>query len=127
LSIVDKAGGEETVGMSMAVIEGSARETCSAERFEGVVELLGDDYACRLVVALSEEPMPAVELAEECEMSRPTVYRRLNRLADHGLVSVCSDGEHGSRRKQYCLKADELELDIGSQSIDIAGRIEETS
>lgn len=50
--------------------------------------LLDDDYAQRIFEVLSEEPRPARELADACDASRATVYRRLNRLEEHDLVHV---------------------------------------
>ena len=72
-----------------------AEET--AVSFEELLELLGDEYACALVCALEEGPATAGELLDRCEMSRPTVYRRLNALTDAGIVdSQSSDGKQGT-------------------------------
>ena len=52
-------------------------------------------------------------------MSRPTVYRRLNRLTEAGLVesrmSLVGDGHH---RQEFHLVFDELELQIREEGID---------
>lgn len=63
-----------------------------------ILDLLGDEYTSRILEALSVEPRPARELVSVCDMSRPTVYRRLDRLEDHDLVStdttIDEDGHH---------------------------------
>jgi predicted transcriptional regulator len=65
---------------------------------EEVLELLDADYTQSILEAIQEEPKPARELAEQCGASRPTVYRRLNRLQDVGLVTTGmaydADGHH---------------------------------
>ena len=53
---------------------------------EELLALFGDEYTCDILTSLEEGPKPARALAEDCGMSRPTVYRRLNRLADASLV-----------------------------------------
>lgn len=84
-----------------------------------VIDLLGDDYVCDILRALEAGPKPARAIAEQCGMSRPTVYRRLNRLTDAGLVesrmSLVEDGHH---RQQFHLVFDELEVQIREGGID---------
>jgi len=84
-----------------------------------VIDLLGDDYVCDILRALEAEPKPARALAEQCGMSRPTVYRRLNRLTEAGLVdsrmTLVGDGHH---RQEFRLVFDELELQIREEGID---------
>jgi len=87
-----------------------------------LLSLLGDEYACDILRALADEPRPARALIEECGMSRPTVYRRLDRLTDAGLVeartAIARDGHH---RKEFSLVVDEIELRVGADGID--GRV----
>ncbi|RLM64181.1 helix-turn-helix domain-containing protein [Halorubrum sp. Atlit-26R] len=52
-----------------------------------VLDLLGDPLARRVLVATGARPKSAEELAEEFDVSLPTVYRRTNRLIEHGLLS----------------------------------------
>ena len=51
-----------------------------------LLELLSDEYARDILAATSVRPMSANEIAEACEMSPPTVYRRVDRLKTYGLV-----------------------------------------
>ena len=66
--------------------------------FERVVALLDDPQARTILLATSVEPRSATELAERCDASQQTVYRRLDRLVDAGLVEdhtrVRKDGHH---------------------------------
>jgi DNA-binding transcriptional ArsR family regulator len=65
---------------------------------EEVLDTIGDQHARRVLAAISREPKSAKELAEECDMSLPTVYRRIEVLEEHDLVRdktlVADDGNH---------------------------------
>ena len=65
---------------------------------EEVFELLGDAYVRSILAETYEEPMSAKELSEQCGMSLPTVYRRVEDLTDHGLLlertQIVADGHH---------------------------------
>jgi DNA-binding transcriptional ArsR family regulator len=89
------------------------------ERLEDVLDVLSDQYACRILVALDAGPMPAVELAEGCDMSRPTVYRRLDQLESVGFVSDTQRLEpDGTQRKYFRSVLDEVHFEIGTHGID---------
>ncbi|MDS0295561.1 ArsR/SmtB family transcription factor [Halogeometricum luteum] len=51
-----------------------------------LLDVLSDEYARDILAATSIKPMSAQQLADECEMSEPTVYRRVERLRAHGLL-----------------------------------------
>ncbi|KAB1194711.1 helix-turn-helix domain-containing protein [Haloferax sp. MBLA0076] len=63
-----------------------------------LLDVLGDTEARALLVALRRESQSAKELGEAAGLSLPTVYRRLDRLSEFGLVTstteVRSDGTH---------------------------------
>jgi predicted transcriptional regulator len=63
---------------------------------EEILDTIGDEHARRVLAAISREPRSAKELAEECDLSLPTVYRRIEVLEDHDLVTdrtrVADDG-----------------------------------
>ena len=65
---------------------------------ETVVGLLDDDHVRTILLATSENPLSASELTEGCDASQQTVYRRLERLQEAGLVDdrtrVRKDGHH---------------------------------
>jgi len=60
-----------------------------------VLDLLSDEYARAILAATSERPMSAKEIAAECGMSEPTVYRRIERLREHELVAERTQIETG--------------------------------
>ena len=65
---------------------------------EDILDTIGDQHARTVLVAISREPRSAKELAEECDLSLPTIYRRLEILEEHDLVTeqtaVAEDGNH---------------------------------
>jgi DNA-binding transcriptional ArsR family regulator len=88
---------------------------------EEVLSLLSDDYARDILLATREEAVPARELADQLDVSRATVYRRLNRLQDAGLVdtslAIHSDGHH---RKQFQATVDEVSLSFEDGAVTVA-------
>jgi len=89
-----------------------------------LLELLDDEYARGILEATVEEAVPARELAERLDASRATVYRRLERLEEAGLVeptmSYDADGYH---RKVFraTLRSVTVTLDGGAveTSVDV--------
>lgn len=81
--------------MEMADTGGPAGDDAS---IEDVLDAIGDSYARDVLAALCRAPRSATELAEELGHSRQTVYRRIDRLAEHDLVSsrtrIADDGNH---------------------------------
>lgn len=65
---------------------------------EDVLDTIGDQHARTVLAAISREPRSAKELAEETDLSLPTIYRRIELLQDHDLVvertAVAEDGNH---------------------------------
>jgi hypothetical protein len=51
-----------------------------------VFATLDDEYARDILVATKTERLSAKELSETCDMSRPTVSRRVNALVEQGLL-----------------------------------------
>lgn len=49
--------------------------------------LLADECARTILTETATEPLSAEELSERCEVSPPTVYRRLNELEEYNLVT----------------------------------------
>jgi len=65
---------------------------------EDVLNTIGDEHARTVLAAISREPRSAKELSEQCDLSLPTIYRRLEILQKHDLVTeetaVADDGNH---------------------------------
>lgn len=78
-----------------------------------LLDLLSDQYTARILEALSVEPRPAREIASICDMSRPTVYRRLDRLREHGLVSTDEDLDpDGHHRKMFATALERVTVEL---------------
>ena len=75
-----------------------ATDESDPDRTDEVLALLEDDYSRSILEAIHAEPRPARDLVAVCDASRATVYRRLDRLEDAGLVeswlSYDADGHH---------------------------------
>jgi predicted transcriptional regulator len=65
---------------------------------EEILDTIGDQHAREVLAAISREPKSAKDLAEECDLSLPTVYRRIEMLGEYDLVTnetlVADDGNH---------------------------------
>lgn len=65
---------------------------------EEILDTIGDEHARGVLAAISREAKSAKEVATECDLSLPTVYRRLELLDEYDLVRdetlVADDGNH---------------------------------
>lgn len=65
---------------------------------EDILNTIGDEHARTVLAAISREPRAAKQLAEACDLSLPTIYRRLELLEEHELIKertvVADDGNH---------------------------------
>ncbi|WP_049939541.1 ArsR/SmtB family transcription factor [Natronomonas pharaonis] len=68
------------------------------QTIEDILDTIGDQHARDVLAAISREPRSAKELADECDLSLPTIYRRLEVLESNDLVvertAVSGDGNH---------------------------------
>ncbi|QLH77251.1 winged helix-turn-helix transcriptional regulator [Halosimplex rubrum] len=87
---------------------------------EAVIEVLADDHARTILRAVRAEPRSARRLSELCDASRPTVYRKLDRLQRAGLVTA--EMEHdtdGYHRRRFEAAADLVEFELGDAGFDV--------
>jgi len=65
---------------------------------EEILDTIGDQHARKVLAAISRESRSAKELAAECDLSLPTVYRRLEMLQEYDLIVdrtlIADDGNH---------------------------------
>lgn len=102
------------------------RSADSVQRSQRTIEttemlsLLSDEYARRVLRALVEEPLSAREVVDRLEMSRATVYRRLNRLESAGVLesSMRIDPE-GHHRRQFHVVVDRMRLSVESGGVTL--------
>lgn len=66
-----------------------------------LLSLLGDEYTRAVLEAIAETPLSGGDIVERTGFSKATVYRRLDRLEDAGLVTAETvfdpDGHHRER------------------------------
>ncbi|MFD1646858.1 ArsR/SmtB family transcription factor [Haloarchaeobius litoreus] len=96
--------------------------TATDDAASEILDLLNDEYTRRILERLSETPRPARTLIRRCDASKPTVYRRLNRLEEHGLIDVDIEFDDGGHhRKVYCsrLVSATFQLDDGSPTVQV--------
>jgi DNA-binding transcriptional ArsR family regulator len=86
-----------------------------------LLPLLGDECVMEILQAIGDTAAPARDIAETVGVSRTTVYRRLDRLQEAGLVQTSMlynpDGHH---KQQYELAVDRVHLNIGDGSLEIS-------
>lgn len=80
----------------------------------GALDLLNDEYAREILRELRDGPRPARELIERTAASKPTVYRRLDRLEATGLVaSETTPHPEGHHRLEYRIAVDRIVFELG--------------
>lgn len=90
-----------------------------------LLALLEDEYARAILTATSDEPMSATTLSEYCDASRSTVYRRLERLQECGLIEermrFDADGHH---HNVYVSRLEGVEIEFvdGEMSMTVSER-----
>jgi len=83
-----------------------------------VLSLLSDEYALEMLNVLVEESLSARALSERLDMSRATVYRRLDRLESAGVIrSSLAVDPQGHHRKQFSVVVDRMQLMFRSDGV----------
>ena len=83
--------------------------------------LLADDCARTIIEATAREPQSAETLAEACEASKTTVYRRLEELEEHGLVEVRQQpDERGHHYKLYAARLDRAVVTVTESGVELS-------
>lgn len=99
-----------------------------------VVGLLDDEHARQILTTTSNEPRSKTELAEECDVSLPTISRRIDRLEAAGLIReetrLRADGHQDSvyvaqlDRFEVRLRDGELVYDLQRMERDMSDELE---
>lgn len=91
-----------------------------------LLELLGDEYTRRVLQTVTGQSRTGREIIEMTSVSKPTVYRRLDRLQEAGLVEseteVDADGHH---RKQFTAVVERFDVEFTGDGL--VGHVETTS
>lgn len=90
-----------------------------------LITLIEDEYARAILAETDQRPMSAPTLAETCDASRPTIYRRINWLKDHDLLAESMEpDDDGHHRKVYKSRFQRVsvQLDDGTYTITVDRR-----
>ncbi|WP_407045745.1 ArsR/SmtB family transcription factor [Haloarcula laminariae] len=78
-----------------------------------LLALLGDEYTRTILSTVGGESLPAREIANRSDISRSTVYRRINRLEAVGVVEeVMSIHPEGQHRREFRIAHEQIELSL---------------
>lgn len=82
---------------------------------------LADDCARTILEATAREPQSATALAEQCDASKATVYRRLEELEEHDLVEVRQrPDEEGHHYRVYTASLDRAVVTLTRDGIELS-------
>jgi biotin operon repressor len=91
-----------------------------------IFDIFGDELARRILVYANRRPVSAEELGDHLDASSPTIYRRLNALADYDLVGeelqVDDDGHH---YRTFETALDQITFAVGDTGYTVDIQIEE--
>lgn len=81
---------------------------------ETVAGLLEDETVRTILTQTSQEPMSASTLEQRCDVSGPTIYRRLERLKDCDLIveQTRPDPERGHHTNVYTPNLRQLTVEL---------------
>ena len=95
------------------------RSVSEAPDLATVVDLLDDEHVRSILAATSAEPLSATELSERCDVSPSSIYRRVERLTEAGLLDdrtrPRADGHHET---VYVAALDRFELVVGDGDLE---------
>lgn len=96
----------------------STPETVSDADTDELLSVLGDEYTLTILSTLGEQSLSAREIADRTDVSRQTVYRRLEPLVDAGVVDT-SMAVHpsGHHRQQFRIAVGQLEVSLDGDSL----------
>ncbi len=91
---------------------------------ETIGSLLADATVRTILARTSQEPMSANTLCDHCESSKATVYRRLDELSNHGLLSerTLPDTDGGHHRTVYQPTLDRVTITVRDGDIELQVR-----
>jgi predicted transcriptional regulator len=93
-----------------------------------ILTLLGDEHVQTILSVTSEQPMSASELSDMCNVSSVTIYRRLEQLVEHDLVSaqdeIAADGNH-FKKYEATVEHIGVRLDQGEFQVNVGSRMQD--
>ena len=94
-------------------------EETSADGTE-ILGVLGDECAQQILVSVRQSPLSTKEITDRCDVSSATVYRRINRLLNHGLLRdrVAFNSE-SNQRKVYEPTFEQMDVVLREEGFDV--------
>lgn len=88
---------------------------------EAVAGLLEDDCARTILAATSARPMTAKELKARCDVSGPTIYRRIENLRELDLLEAQTrpDTQGGHHEQLYAATLSEVSVRLENGDFEI--------
>ena len=85
-----------------------------------LADLLADDCARQILIETKNDPCSASELSTRLDRSEPTIYRRLERLREHDLVSEeIQPVTDGKNYNVYQAQLHSLTLELTDEGFEI--------
>jgi predicted transcriptional regulator len=86
-----------------------------------LLQVLADDYSREILVAADGEPRTAKSLAESCDASLTTVYRRVSKLKSHGLIEERTEvSPEKSHHRVYETVLEDVRVTVSDGEISVA-------
>lgn len=83
-------------------------------------EALEDEISASILAYATEEARTVPELTDVVDASESTIYRRLDRLVDHGLVEEGTEIDlTGNHRRSYRTAIRRVEIELADGGIDL--------
>ena len=95
-----------------------------------VVSLLSDEYNQCILQSTHDEPQSVSALSEQCDADPSTIYRRIEALEEHGLVSgqnKLDPGGHHYTVYQSTLREVIIRVDTDGLQVEIERTVEESA
>lgn len=87
---------------------------------DDVVDLLGDDYVRTILVQTREDPKSVDALSDACDADPSTIYRRVRRLEDAGLLTDHQRLDPGGHHyKEYGAALQAVTITVGPEGYEI--------
>lgn len=86
-----------------------------------VASILEDDCSRTILTATSTRPMTATELAEQCDVSGPTIYRRIEDLRRLDLIETQTrpDTDTGHHEQVYAATLSSVSVGLQDGQFDV--------
>jgi len=86
---------------------------------ESLLDVLGSGLARQILVQALTEPRTAEELAERCDASEPTVYRRLDALVEYDLLAEdLAVNTDGNNYRTYETDVRRVRVDVTTDGVE---------